>query len=90
MGDKDGSFVDNHCVVAIVGDCLERDEHVYEKGGNLELGESGNLVDEQLAGVFHHFRIALEEGFPCFDVGFEPGVCLVDFPVEDEGVDNSE
>ncbi len=43
-----------------------------------------------LPGLLHYFRVLAEEGAAGADGGAEPGVGLVDFPVENEGVDDAE
>lgn len=47
-------------------------------------------MDEELFGFGHYFRVLAEERAAGADGGAEPRVGLVDFPVEDEGVDDAE
>ena len=47
-------------------------------------------MNKYLPCVLHYLGVGAEEGAAGGDGGAEPGVGLVDFPVEDEGVDDAE
>jgi hypothetical protein len=46
-------------------------------------------MKKHLFGLLHHLGVLFEDLAAELDVGAEPGVRLVDLPVEDEGVDDA-
>ena len=56
----------------------------------MELYETAQFMDKELFGIPGYFRIFLEKQLSLFHFAFQPRVYLVDFPVQDNGIDNAQ
>ena len=52
--------------------------------------KTAQFVYKQLFGIPGYFRIFLEKQLSLLHFAFQPGVYLIDFPVQDNGIGNTQ
>ena len=88
--DQKVQFLHNGGIVAEIGRHLEGNKGIYQERRHLELEKASQPMHKQLLGVFSDFRIFFEQLLPQGHIALQPGIDLIDLPIQDEGINNAE
>ena len=79
-----------HLIVAEIGRHLAGNKGIYQERRHLELEKASQPMHKQLLGVFSDFRIFVEQLLSQGHIALQPGIYLIDLPIQDEGINNAE